>query len=401
MDLRSRAAVYLLGPYLALLGACGGLPMAPIATPPTETITGANIVSPNTGSQSEIKQVPSLKPVSLGTDTPPVVTAGGPWSSEPSRSVPTSTSAAPQTHQPQPNLTPKPPATPIPDPRLTISPTTRQTNTPPDVTSTRSDLTGQTVHLMADGRTDTYALIAGALGGNPIEHGDCAHPEFGPHITQEWDDILGKHIFVFHIHVTPDNDRCLKFDRQRNEIKAYGKSPSYLKGFWGETVTYRWRFKLDEGFQPSKNFTHIHQLKGVGGNDSKPVIALTPRISDPNVLEIGYGDSTGNKTIVASSPLSLFKGAWVEVYEKVTYGYQSNLRPSGFTGSYWIELRDLMSGDLLLSYEDAKLDLWRPGFEFVRPKWGIYRSLNSKEYLRDEQVRFDQFCLGKGSDDCL
>jgi len=23
----------------------------------------------------------------------------------------------------------------------------------------------------------------------------------------------------------------------------------------------------------------------------------------------------------------------------------------------------------------------------VRPKWGIYRSLNSKEYLRDEQVR--------------
>ena len=60
-----------------------------------------------------------------------------------------------------------------------------------------------------------------------------------------------------------------------------------------------------------------------------------------------------------------------------------------------------MSGDLLLSYENVKLDLWRPGFEFVRPKWGIYRSLNSKEYLRDEQVRFDQFCLGKGSDDCL
>ena len=107
-------------------------------------------------------------------------------------------------------------------------------------------------------------MISGVLGGNPIETPDCGHPDFGPHITQEWDDDLGKHSFVFHIHVTPDDDRCKAFDRQRNEIKTYDKSPEYLKGFLGETVTYRWRFKLDEGFQPSRNFTHIHQLKAVG-----------------------------------------------------------------------------------------------------------------------------------------
>ena len=400
MGLRSRAAVYLLGPYIALLAACGTLPLAPIATPTTEIITGADIVPPDPGYQSQIAQVPSLKTVPRGTATQPVVTAGGPWPSESSRSVPPSTSYTPQTHQAQPNIRPNTTATPFPYPTLIVLPTARQTTTPPDVTSTGNNRTGATVHLIADGQTDTYALISSALGGNPIEHGDCAHPEFGPHITQEWDAILGTDIFVFHIHVSPDNDRCLKFDRQRNEIKAYGKSPSYLKGFFGDTVTYRWRFKLDGGFQPSKNFTHIHQLKGVGGNDSKPVIALTPRIGDPDVLEIGYGDSDGNKTVVASSPLSLFKGAWVEVYEKVTYGYQGNLRSPGLTGSYWIELRNLMSGDRLLSYETVKLDLWRPGFEFVRPKWGIYRSLNSKEYLRDEKVRFDQFCLGKGIDDC-
>ena len=55
---------------------------------------------------------------------------------------------------------------------------------------------------------------------------------------------------------------------------------------------------------------------------------------------------------------------------------------------------------MLLVYDDPDIDLWRFGAEFVRPKWGIYRSLNSKEYLRDEQVRFDQFCLAKGDDDC-
>src|SRR2546422_10432370 len=37
---------------------------------------------------------------------------------------------------------------------------------------------------------------------------------------------------------------------------------------------------------------------------------------------------------------------------------------------------------------------------FVRPKWGIYRSLNNVAALRDEQVRFDDFCLAKGTDDC-
>ena len=40
------------------------------------------------------------------------------------------------------------------------------------------------------------------------------------------------------------------------------------------------------------------------------------------------------------------------------------------------------------------------GQEGVRPKWGIYRRLDSQEYLRDEQVRFDGFGLAKGDDDC-
>jgi hypothetical protein len=229
------------------------------------------------------------------------------------------------------------------------------------------------------------------LGGNPIETPDCGHPDFGPHITQEWDDDLGKHSFVFNIHVELDNDRCQNFDRQRNEIKTYDKSPDYLKGFLGETVTYRWRFKLDEGFQPSSNFTHIHQLKAVGGDDSSPIITLTPRVGNPDRLEIGYKDSKGVSSDLAVVELEPFIGVWVEAYEKITYGHH---------GTYSIELRSLSTGELLLAHEDLDIDLWRNGGEFVRPKWGIYRSLSSKEYLRDEQIRFDGFCLAKGDDDC-
>jgi hypothetical protein len=312
--------------------------------------------------------------------------------------------------QPVPTSTPLPTTTPIPTPTptsipiSTLNPVITPFPTPivvadkPENPTVPHGATGPGVYLIAGNQRDevqnTYALISGVLGGNPLETPDCAHPEFGPHITEEWDDILEKNSFVFHIHVKPDNDGCLRFDRQRNEIKTYGASPPYLKGFLGETVTYRWRFKLDEGFQPSNNFTHIHQIKAVGGDDSHPVIVLTPRVGSIEVLEVGvaYLDGLNYKTnAVATAPLSIFKGVWVEAYERIIYGEPS---------SYRIELRNLMSGDLLLTYDNAKLDLWRPGVEFMRPKWGIYRSLNSQEYLRDEQVRFDRFCLANGSHGC-
>ena len=72
----------------------------------------------------------------------------------------------------------------------------------------------------------------------------------------------------------------------------------------------------------------------------------------------------------------------------------------GHQGRYAIEIRALVAGVLLLDYEDLDIDFCRAGAEFVLPKWSIYRSLDSQEYLRDEQVHFDGFRLAKGDDDC-
>ncbi len=246
------------------------------------------------------------------------------------------------------------------------------------------------VYLSADGQTDTYALINQTLGGTAEEVPDCSHPDFGPHITQAYDADHGKYSFVFSIHVTPDNDRCSAFDRQRNEIKTYGPSPDYLKGFNGDTVTFRWRFKLDAGFQPSPSFTHIHQIKAGDGDAAAPIITLTPR-ANAERLQIIHVDSAGRSTTIATTPLEPFKGAWVDAYERITYGSD---------GSYAITLTNLSDGTALLSYSRDHIDLWRDGTTFVRPKWGIYRSLNNPGYLRDEDVQFDQFCLAKGVDDC-
>lgn len=111
-----------------------------------------------------------------------------------------------------------------------------------------------------------------------VEAPDCNHEKFGRHIEEVWDADLKKFVFKFHIHVSPDNDRCKKFDRQRNEIKTYNQSPDNLIGTSGETVVYKWKFKLDAGFQASTKFTHIHQIKAYGGpHESMPVVSLITR----------------------------------------------------------------------------------------------------------------------------
>jgi uncharacterized membrane protein len=199
--------------------------------------------------------------------------------------------------------------------------------------------------------------------------------------------------------VTPDNDRCVAFDRQRVEIKTYGPSPDYLKAFIGDTVTYDWKFKLDAAFQPSPNFTHIHQIKAGDGDADAPLITITPRFGSTNTLQLIHstGSSPGvNLGTLTSTPLAPFLGTWVEAHEQITFG------SSAFTGvgHYSLTIKRISDGAVLFTYSNDNIDLWRTGTTFCRPKWGIYRSLNSPSYLRDEDVRFNDYCLAKGSDTC-
>lgn len=251
-----------------------------------------------------------------------------------------------------------------------------------------SQLFAQTI-LSADGPGNTYELITSVLapGANPVEAPDCSHPGFGRHIEEVWDNDLGKNVFVFHIHVSPDDDRCINFDRQRNEIKTYDQSPSNLKGVEGETVIYKWKFKLGAGFEPSANFTHLHQIKAVGGPEADmPQFTLTARAGSPQWLQLRYVE-TNSVVTLTQVPLNNFKDTWVEVVETITYGDYGDL------GSYEISANRVSDGTLLLYHQNNSIRTWMTGAEFMRPKWGIYRSLNDPTVLNDEQVRFADFCI--------
>lgn len=241
------------------------------------------------------------------------------------------------------------------------------------------------VVLNADGPGNTYELISSVLapGADAVENPECVHSEFGRHIAEVWDADLNVYVFEFYSHVTPDNDRCISFDRQRIEIKTYEASPANLKGVVGETITYKWKFKLPAGFQPSSSFTHIHQIKAVGGDDGNPIFTLTPRKGSPNKLELIHD----NTTKVATVNLSLFLGVWVECTEIIKVGA---------AGTYSMLIKNASTGSTILSYSSGNIMTIRPNNSFIRPKWGIYRSLDHPTDLRDEAVRFNGFSIQEG-----
>jgi hypothetical protein len=255
------------------------------------------------------------------------------------------------------------------------------------------------VTLTADGPGNTYELINSvfAPGYDAVEDAECTtapagHAAFGRHVAEVFDVALNQNVFEFYIHVAQDNDRCTVgvTDRQRVEIKTYDSSPDNLKGVVGETVTYKWKFKVPTGFQPSSNFTHIHQVKPVNGDDGNPIFTITLRKGSPNKLEVNYYDATLPNNVltkVANVNLSSFENVWVEATETIKVG--SN-------GTYSMVIKRVSDNIVLVNYSNANIVTIRPDNSFIRPKWGIYRSLLSVADLRDDAMRFNSFSIQEG-----
>lgn len=255
---------------------------------------------------------------------------------------------------------------------------------------------GENILLEANSAKDVYTLID-ATGFSSVESPDRNNGNHGydkqiRHITQAMDDYLKKEVFLFHIHALEDKDRDQMqiTDRQRNEIKTDAKSPENMKGQYAQRHHYRWKFCLPADFQPTSNFTHIHQLKGVGGTDvDQPIITLTVRYdakgSKLQLIHKSNDDDPNNYLIEES--LTSFLGTWVIVDEWATFTEK---------GQYTFRITSLKDGKTLMYYS-APLHLFREGSEFTRPKYGIYRSIapgkEGTPAIKDEIVKFADFEL--------
>jgi hypothetical protein len=222
--------------------------------------------------------------------------------------------------------------------------------------------------LQADGPGGTYDLLRTAY---TVEVPDCGH--MVQHISEAQDAELGRPVFVFELHVAEDDDRCTATDRQRAEIRAHAED---IVASEGETVHYAWKFKLDAGFQGTPNFTHIFQIKS---DESPPVMTLTPRV-DTMAID-------GRIGVRGSTELQKFLGAWVQVELRVLYAEAGELA---------MTIRRVDDSEVLFDYS-GDADMWDANASGHDSKFGLYRSLSSAGQLRDEQVRFADFCASKVS----
>lgn len=259
--------------------------------------------------------------------------------------------------------------------------------------------------LVADGNSaNTYQTItsAGYMYECPDESRDHASHPF-QHIQQTYDADLGKDVFQFFIHALIDDDRGIESttDRQRNEIKTWDKSPAYMVGQEGDSLTIQWKFKLPLGMLTTNRFTHIHQLKGIDNQQgtadvSMPLVTFTccTSGSGPNahqVLQVRHNNRTdGMMDKLAEVDLGQLLGRWISVIENFRVGEK---------GYYSVTLTDMSTQKVIVSIVGHPCDMWRTDCAGIRPKWGIYRYIGEnrsmENVLRDEELRYADFSIRK------
>ncbi len=265
---------------------------------------------------------------------------------------------------------------------------------PPTDALSYTVLTERTLDADGDGvGLDTYDLIRDFGGPNPIEAPDLYainHPGVR-HIYEDSDAEVGNHfVFIIHRDIDIDRDRPENDDRQRNEIKTYNQSEEAVKGFEGETFIYRWKFKINADMEVSTRFTHFFQLKAVGGSDSQPVVTFTGNErSGEDGIEVRQSPLQ-DFTVLQRQPWSMVTGEWLEAYCRVTFSDSGDLR---------IIVTRMRDDKVIFDIDEQGLDLWRgeSAEHFVRPKWGIYRSILETDNLRpdEEAVRFANFSVSE------
>ncbi|CAG7642708.1 heparin lyase I family protein [Paenibacillus allorhizosphaerae] len=218
------------------------------------------------------------------------------------------------------------------------------------------------------------------LGTDPVDG-----PTDASHLYESTSSYVGN-VFVFKAGNASDTAVIdgSNTDRQRVEMKAYNSSPSNVKAFQGETVTYNWKFRPMTPYPmpPSGNFHHIFQIKASGGDDGAPILTFS---LDNGYLKFRHnpiGADTSQVVTLAQTAFSNVEGQWVEATVTVQ---------NTDSGTITMSLKKL-DGTTLMSYSGNK-DNWRQDADFNRPKWGIYRKIYSG--LTEAKMQFADFHITK------
>lgn len=267
------------------------------------------------------------------------------------------------------------------------------------LSSTASSASAHAVHIVANGdnSSDARPVFYAALGNNAVDDQHCREAQTINRLTEVVDNTLQRYVFAFMLKRDEDVDCAAdstgSTDRQRLEVKVYSDSPESLKGREGEIHYYRWKLLLPTDMQVSTKFTHVFQIIGNVKN-TQPLITLTVfKFSDQKSqqFELRYYPPDGDMEYLKRLNLNEIAGRWLDINLKVHYAVD---------GAIEINITDMANQKVLVNLAISNLHLFRTGTEFNRPKWGIYRSLEEKNKLRDETLWMTDFCLSDEGGAC-
>ncbi len=185
------------------------------------------------------------------------------------------------------------------------------------------------------------------------------------------DDRAGSHKGVKHIYVAGDawrfdmhtRDRDGS-DRQRNESKGMKSGGTTHKIGKDQTWKITYQAFWPSSLTATTRFTHIMQMKvqDVGG----PLWTLTPRMKDKptlTILTLRDNDANTEHVVADWTPL---QNRWIDI--------EFECKASNTGGHLAWLFKD---GDKVVGQgRTTAVDLWRDK-NYLRPKWGIYRSIES------------------------
>ena len=163
-----------------------------------------------------------------------------------------------------------------------------------------------------------------------------------------------------------DRDTTGGGDRQRTEAKGMVQNSKALKMTNGQTWNISYEMYMPATLHGTSKFTHIFQTK-IPATDAGPFVTLdlTRESATSESLRARAYANSGSPTI-ASTPLGPLRASWITIRWTLTIGQSGAARFVCVDSAGKTVADSTMHGVIIPDKGD-----------YVRPKWGIYRSVRS------------------------
>lgn len=210
----------------------------------------------------------------------------------------------------------------------------------------------------------------------------------GAHPDRDYVYVEGGDHYRFNIW-KDDRDTTGDGDRQRTESKGMVQDGSKLKMRDGETWTISYEMFMPTSLHGTSKFTHIFQTKTPVDNGGPYVTLDLGRSGSTETLRARAYANSGSPDI-ASTNLSPLRNKWITIEWTLTIGSSGKagfVARNGTGSGAPVAVQGSMSGVKIPDQDD-----------YVRPKWGIYRSVESASSdILDTYLLFRNFKASKGT----